>query len=46
MTGIGTSLLVIAIGAILRFAVYQDNAGGFNIATVGLIFVDLSELLD
>jgi hypothetical protein len=39
MTGIGTSLLAIAVGAILRFAVYQDNAGGFNIGTVGVILL-------
>lgn len=37
--GIGTSLIVIAVGAILRFAVYQHSAGGFNIGIVGDILL-------
>jgi hypothetical protein len=37
--GIGTSLVVIAIGAILRFAVYQHHAAGFNVGTVGAILM-------
>jgi membrane-bound ClpP family serine protease len=35
---IGTSLLLIAVGAILRFAV-EANADGFNIQTAGLILI-------
>ena len=34
--GIGTSLLLIAVGAILRFAV-TDGVSGISLATVGLI---------
>jgi uncharacterized protein DUF6458 len=36
--GIGTSLLLIAVGAILRFAV-TDSISGINLATVGLILL-------
>jgi Domain of unknown function (DUF6458) len=36
--GIGTSLLLIAVGAILRFAVHA-SASGFSIHTVGLILI-------
>lgn len=36
--GIGTSILVIAIGAILRFAVDADTEG-FNISTAGTILM-------
>jgi cytochrome c oxidase subunit IV len=36
--GIGTSLLLIAVGAILRFAV-TDSVSGINLATVGLILL-------
>ena len=36
--GIGTSLLLIAVGAILRFAV-TVTAKGFNIHTVGVILM-------
>jgi hypothetical protein len=39
MMGIGTSLIVIAVGAILRFAVYRNTAGGFNVGTVGMILL-------
>ena len=35
---IGTALVLIAIGAILRFAVSVD-ADGFNINTIGLILL-------
>jgi hypothetical protein len=35
---IGTALVLIAIGAILRFAVSVD-ADGFNINTIGLILM-------
>jgi hypothetical protein len=36
--GIGTSLLLIAVGAILRFAV-SDAINGVDLATVGLILL-------
>jgi heme/copper-type cytochrome/quinol oxidase subunit 2 len=36
--GIGTSLLLIAVGAILRWAV-ADAISGVNLATVGLILL-------
>jgi beta-lactamase regulating signal transducer with metallopeptidase domain len=36
--GIGTSLLLIAVGAILRWAV-TDTVSGVNLATVGLILL-------
>lgn len=36
--GIGTSVLLIAVGAILRFAVETDTSG-FNIGTAGLILM-------
>ncbi len=36
--GIGTSLFLIAVGAVLRFAVHV-TAHGFNIHTVGVILM-------
>jgi hypothetical protein len=36
--GIGTSLLLIAVGAILRFAV-TVSVSGFNVQTVGVILM-------
>ena len=36
--GFGTSIFLIAVGAILEFAVYV-NAPGFNIHTVGVILM-------
>jgi hypothetical protein len=36
--GIGTSLFLIAVGAILRWAV-QDNISGVDLTTVGLILL-------
>jgi hypothetical protein len=36
--GIGTSLFLIAVGAILRWAV-TDSISGINLATVGLILL-------
>lgn len=36
--GIGTSILLIAVGAILRFAV-SVQASGFNIHTIGVILM-------
>ena len=35
--GFGTSLFLIAVGAILRWAVYVQNSHGFNINRIGLI---------
>ena len=37
--GIGTSVVVIAIGAILTFAIETDSAEGFNINTIGIILM-------
>jgi tetrahydromethanopterin S-methyltransferase subunit E len=37
--GIGTSLIVIAIGAVLRFAVYRQDVGGVSLGTVGVILL-------
>jgi len=36
--GIGTSLVLIAVGAILRWAV-SDNINGVDLSTVGLILL-------
>ena len=36
--GIGTSILLIAVGAILKFAVSVDT-DGFNINTIGVILM-------
>ena len=36
---IGASLALIAIGAILRFAVHPDNTRGFDIGTAGVILM-------
>ena len=36
--GIGTSLLLIAVGAILRFAV-TDHISGIDLSTVGLVLL-------
>jgi hypothetical protein len=38
--GIGTSIVLVAVGAILRFAV-TAHATGFNIQTIGLIIMIL-----
>jgi hypothetical protein len=37
--GIGTSLFLIAVGAILDFAVNVSNTQGFNIHTIGVILM-------
>jgi hypothetical protein len=37
--GIGVSILLIAAGAIMTFAVEVENASGFNINTVGIILM-------
>ena len=41
---IGASLVLIAIGAILRFAVTVDNPHGFNIHTAGVILMVVGAL--
>jgi hypothetical protein len=38
---IGTSIVVMAIGAIMAFAVEVDRAEGFNINTAGIILIVL-----
>ncbi len=37
--GIGTSLFLIAVCAILEFAVHPTNSHGFDINTIGLILM-------
>jgi hypothetical protein len=37
--GIGASLVLIAVGAILRFAVSVNNPNGFNYHTAGVILM-------
>ena len=37
--GVGTSLVLIALGAILDFAVHVNNTHGFNINTIGVILM-------
>ena len=37
--GIGVSILLMAAGAIMTFAVEVENAEGFNINTVGIILM-------
>ena len=37
--GVGASLVFIAVGAILRFAVTVNNPHGFNINTAGVILM-------
>ena len=37
--GIGTSLFLIAVGAILAFAVHVTNTHGFDVNTVGWILM-------
>ncbi|HZC51695.1 MAG TPA: hypothetical protein VE441_04260 [Mycobacterium sp.] len=37
--GVGASLMLIAVGAILRFAVTINNPHGFNINTAGVILM-------
>jgi phosphate/sulfate permease len=39
--GIGTSLVIMAIGALMTFAVEVENAEGFNINTAGVILMIL-----
>ena len=37
--GIGVSILLIAAGAIMTFAIEVDNADAFNINTIGIILM-------
>lgn len=37
--GIGTSIIVMAIGAILTFAVETDSTEGFNVNSIGIILM-------
>jgi hypothetical protein len=37
--GIGISVLMIAVGGILTFAINVENAEGFNINTIGIILM-------
>jgi len=37
--GIGVSILLMAAGAIMTFAVEVDNPDGFNINTIGIILM-------
>ena len=37
--GIGVSVVMLAVGAVLTFAIEVDNAEGFNINTVGIILM-------
>jgi hypothetical protein len=42
--GIGTSLFLIAVGAILDFAVHPTNTHGFDINTIGVILMIVGAL--
>ena len=42
--GIGTSIVVMAIGAIMTFAVETDSSNGFNINTAGIILMILGAI--
>ena len=37
--GVGTSILLIAVGAVLDFAITVNNTHGFNLHTIGLILI-------
>jgi uncharacterized membrane protein len=37
--GIGASVFLMAVGAIMAFAIEVDNAEGFNINTIGIILM-------
>ena len=37
--GLGTSIFLVAVGAILDFAVHVNNDSGININTIGLILM-------
>lgn len=37
--GIGVSVVLMAVGAVLTFAIEVENAEGFNINTIGIILM-------
>ena len=37
--GLGVSLILIAVGAVLAFAVHVDNSNAFDINTIGVILL-------
>src|SRR3954453_23136024 len=37
--GIGVSLFLLAVGAVLAFVVHVENSGGFDINTIGVILM-------
>lgn len=37
--GVGTSLFLIAVGAVLDFAIHPTNTHGFDINTIGVILM-------
>jgi membrane-bound ClpP family serine protease len=41
---IGASLLLIAVGAILKFAVHTNDTHGFNVGTAGVILMIVGAL--
>ncbi|HEV7193045.1 MAG TPA: DUF6458 family protein [Jatrophihabitantaceae bacterium] len=41
---IGASLFLIAVGAILKFAVHTQNTHGFNVGTAGVILMIVGAL--
>jgi hypothetical protein len=42
--GIGTSLFLLAVGAILTFAIHIDNSSGFDLNTIGVILMVVGAL--
>ena len=42
--GIGASLFLLAVGAILTFAVHVKNSSGFDINTIGVILMVVGAL--
>ena len=42
--GIGTSIFLIAVGAILAFAIDVESSGGVNVNTIGIILMIASAI--
>jgi len=42
--GIGAGLFLLAVGAILKFAVHVSNTGGFDLNTIGVILMVIGAL--
>jgi hypothetical protein len=42
--GIGAGLFLLAVGAILKFAVHVNNTGGFDLNTIGVILMVIGAL--